>query len=185
MNDKKIIHDLKLHRQKALIEIMNLYGGYTYTIAKNILNGIMSQEDIDEVVSDIFFKVWDNADKLDDNKPLKPYLVSIARNEARNKLRQFRGDMSLDQDEYEKLENNITAGPDYNIEMKEQFELISQVLDESSNLDREIFVRYYYNYEKTKEIAKVCDVSLSKVKMTLSRMRKKMEKILEENGYGR
>ena len=41
MNDKKLIYGLKKHKEKALLQVMEQYGGYTYTIAKNILDGIM------------------------------------------------------------------------------------------------------------------------------------------------
>ena len=72
LNDKKLIYSLKKHRERALLQVMELYGGYTYTIVKNILSGIMQQEDIDEVVSDVYLKLWNHVDNLDETKPLKP-----------------------------------------------------------------------------------------------------------------
>lgn len=186
MKDKRLIHNLKQRKQKALIKVIDTYSGYVYTIVKNIIGEVMQTEDIDEVVSDVFLKVWNNADKLDDDKPLKPYLVSIARNEAKNKLRKNHFVVSID-DETSDIVFEKTSPDDLeeNIILKEQMEIINNVLDVSPEIDKEIFVRFYYNFEKVKEISCVCNVSESKVKMTLSRLRAKMEKALEENGYGK
>lgn len=186
MNDKKLIYGLKKHKEKALLQVMEQYGGYTYTIARNILNGIMQQEDIDEVVSDVFLKLWNHVENLDETKPLKPYLVSIARNEARNKLREYHNRISLDEAGIDALENiEIVNELENKVLMDEQLAIINKVLQSCSDVDTEIFVRYYYNCEKVREIAKQCNVSESKVKMTLSRLRKKMAQALEDEGYER
>lgn len=186
MNDKKIIHNLKQRRQKTLIKVIDIYGGYVYTIVKNIIGDVMQAEDIDEVVSDVFLKVWNNADKLEDGKPLKPYLVSIARNEAKNKLRNNHFAISIDDETSDiVIERDSTDNLEDNILIQEQMEIINSILDTCSEIDKEIFVRFYYNFEKVKEISNICNVSESKVKMTLSRLRAKMTKALEENGYGK
>lgn len=186
MKDKRLIHNLKMKKQSALLKVIDLYGGYTYTIVRNILGDLMQQEDIDEVVSDVFFKIWNNAHKLDDTKPLKPYLVSIARNEAKNKLRKNHFVVSIDDETNDiVVQEQISNHLEEDLLLKEQMEIINDILNECSEIDKEIFVRFYYNYEKIKEISHLCNVSESKVKMTLSRLRKKMAKALEENGYER
>ena len=186
LNDKKLIYSLKKHRERALLQVMELYGGYTYTIVKNILSGIMQQEDIDEVVSDVYLKLWNHVDNLDETKPLKPYLISIARNEARYKLREYHNNISLEEAGNDAFENvEIVSEIENKILMDEQLAIIKKILDSCSKKDTEIFVRYYYNYEKVREIAIQCNVSESKVKMTLSRLRKKIAKALEDEGYER
>lgn len=186
MKDKKLIHSLKMHKQTALLRVMECYGGYTYTIVSNILKGTMQKEDIDEVVSDVFLKLWNNAEKIDEDRALKPYLVSIARNEARNKLRQYNTIISLEQvsqEEYGRVDYSNEL--EDKLIMDEKLKIIKKILDASPPLDSEIFARFYYNYEKVREISVECNVSESKVKMTLSRLRKKMEQALEEQGYER
>lgn len=88
MDDAELIQRLKNRKQKALTQVMDLYGGYVYTIVRNIIGDRMQPEDIEETVSDVFYKLWINSDKIDNKRPLKPYLVSMARNMARNKLRE-------------------------------------------------------------------------------------------------
>ena len=49
--------------------------------------------------------------------------------------------------------------------------------------DKDIFMYYYYYSRKIKEIAKILNISESKTKVKLSRIRKKMRQALERKGY--
>ena len=49
--------------------------------------------------------------------------------------------------------------------------------------DKDIFIMYYYNSKKVKEISKTLKISESKVKTKLHRIRKRLRKELEKNGY--
>ena len=70
------------------------------------------------------------------------------------------------------------------IEQKEKDALIQKELDKLCVEDKRIFMEYYYSSKKTKEIAKLLNISESKVKVKLHRIRKQLKKILKEGGYG-
>lgn len=180
MDDTELIQRLKKRKQKALRQVMDCYAGYVYTIVRNIIGDRMQVEDIEETVSDVFYKLWVNIDKVDDERPLKPYLVSMARNMARNKLRESKIFSPLE--EKELVQEDIL---DQEMEKKEQLRIVEEVLMTLPQLEREIFIRYYYNYEKVRDIAERYGVSQSKVKMSLHRIRNKIKNELEGNGYGR
>lgn len=179
MDDGELIQRLKKRKQKALIQVIDCYGGYVYTIVKNIIGDCMQPEDIEETVSDVFYKLWINIDKIDNDRPLKPYLVGMARNIARNKLREYK--LASPFEEVEIVQEDILCEE---LERKEQLQLIHDILSKLPEMEREIFIRYYYNYEKVKDIAARYNVSQSKVKMSLHRIRKLLKTELEENGYG-
>ena len=48
---------------------------------------------------------------------------------------------------------------------------------------KEIFIYFYYEQRKIKEISKILNISESKVKTRLHRVRKKIKKELEKGGY--
>lgn len=179
MSDAELIQRLKDKKQKALIQVMDCYGGYVYTIVRNIIGDRMQVEDIEETVSDVFFKLWQNSSRLDMERPLKPYLVSMARNMARNKLREHKLFSPLEEEEL--VQEDVLAEE---MEQKEQILIVEEVLNRLPPMEREIFIRYYYNYEKVAEIAKRYHVSASKVKMSLYRIRKQLKSELEGKGYG-
>lgn len=178
MDDAELIRGLKEGRQKALVSVMDSYGGYVYTIVNNILRDRMQREDVEETVSDVFYRLWRNCEKIEEGRPLKPYLVSMARNMARNKLREHRLFSPLEEEEM--VQEDILAG---RLEQKEQIHIIEEALRKLPQQQREIFIRYYYNYEKVADIAERYGVSQSKVKMSLYRIRKRLKKELEGNGY--
>lgn len=97
MNDKRLIIRLKKQDEKAIEKIIDEFSGYVYTISKNIIGEYMSQEDVEEVVSDCFMCLWNNAERLDEEKPISPYLATITRNISRNRLRQMKNDVPIDE----------------------------------------------------------------------------------------
>ena len=87
MNDKHLITKLKKRSQKALDQLISSYSAYVYTIARNILGGAFTAEDAEEITSDVFFRIWQTADSLDESRSISPYLAACTRNCAINKLR--------------------------------------------------------------------------------------------------
>lgn len=86
MKDKRLILKLKQGDSKALNIIIEKYSSYVYTVIRNIIGYYMTEEDIEEVVSDSFVNLWNNSDKLSEDRPLTPYLSAIARNAAKNRI---------------------------------------------------------------------------------------------------
>lgn len=177
LNDAILVEKLKRHNEHALELVMKQYGGYVYTIVHNILCN-MTAQDVEETVADVFIKLWNHMEFLDQEKPLKPYLIGIARNTAKNKLREQTFTVSLEEDEL-LLECNL----DEKLEKKEIINIINEALQKMKSEDRNIFIHYYYNYEKIRDISIAYGLNESTVKMKLHRMRKKLQKTLAERGY--
>ena len=64
----KKIEAYKSNKDLEIEKIINEYSGYVYTIIINMSKGILSDEDVEEIISDVFFILWKNRDKLDDEK---------------------------------------------------------------------------------------------------------------------
>ena len=117
--DRKIIKLLKKSPEDGIKMVIDVYGSAVNTICKNILINLNS-EDIEEAISDTFFKLWKNVDNfnVEKNKSLKSYIYAIARNTCFDKLKSFNcntslfdvdeNDLGIDvnmEDEYSKLHN--------------------------------------------------------------------------------
>ena len=89
MKDKRLILKLKQGDSKALNIIIEKYSSYVYTVIRNIIGDYMTEEDIEEVASDSFVNLWNNSDKLSEDRPLTPYLSAIARNAAHTNKQSF------------------------------------------------------------------------------------------------
>lgn len=159
-------------------KIMQDYTNYIYTIARNFsLN--LSEEDIEEVVLDVFFTVWKNQDKLDVAKSMSAYISGITKNLIKYKYRQNKQVANIEDYEEQLIDfSNIEI-----ILMQNEIEkIISNELEKLKTEDREIFIEYYYEARSIREISKIFSMSESKVKSKLFRVRKKLNKVLKKRG---
>ena len=61
------------------------YSNYVHTIIKNS-NIDFSNEDIEEIIVDVFFALWKNEKRLDINKSMSAYIAGITKNLIKNKI---------------------------------------------------------------------------------------------------
>jgi RNA polymerase sigma-70 factor (ECF subfamily) len=173
LDDRKALRGLEKRNADALAAIMDTYTPYVATIVYNIIGQSMSQADVEEVCSDVFFALWRNADKPKANK-LRAYLGTIARNMAKNKLRECSLELPL--------EDDVLIIPDRDegeiAEMEQRQAVYSAVLS-MAHPEREIFLRHYYYLQKISQIADEMAINAATIKTHLSRGREKLrEKLL-------
>ncbi len=178
MNSRKIYN--YIDSNKLNIELaMNDYIGYVYTVIKNCSCNL-PDEDIEEIVLDTFYTLWSNQNRLDINKDMSPYIAGIARNLVKKKFRNIKSNENID--DYE--EKIADLG---NIELifieREKGYIVKEELAKLKRQDKEIFIMYYYEEKSIKQISKYYDISESKVKSKLFRIRKRLNKVLKKRGY--
>ena len=85
MDYSEVISRLKNKDAKALEQVITEYNHYVTAIVYNILKSCASTPDIQGIVNQVFFQLWQNAEKIDTDRfhDLKPYLAKTARNAAR------------------------------------------------------------------------------------------------------
>ncbi|MDR0813497.1 MAG: sigma-70 family RNA polymerase sigma factor [Oscillospiraceae bacterium] len=154
--------------EDALVKLIDKYNAYVCAVVRGIIGGIA--EDVEEVAADVFFALWNNADKPDPQK-LKAYLGGIARNKAKNKLRERVDDLPLEEDciliEQSSPETNLIAG--------DETAAVKTALLAMREPDREIFLRHYYGLQTVAAIAGEIKMSEAAVKQRLTRGREKLK----------
>lgn len=180
MDDNKILIDFEENGEVNIEKIIKTYNVYIYTILKNSIN---NEEDIQEILSDVFFILWKKYDSLDKNLKIKPYLIGIVRNLIKKKYKQY--NIKYDFENFEVMENQITSDFDIDelLDNYNKIELISEIMKDIPPQEEEIFVMFYYHNKKIKDIAKILNISVSKTKVTLHRLRKLVKKRFKERGY--
>lgn len=180
MDDTYLIKGLKKRRQGFLELIIDKYSNYVFTIVNNIARDYLSIEDIEETCGDVFLNLWNNADKIDTSyKTIKPYLATIARNTAKNRLRANKSyNLQLDD------EILIAEGKVENSLLKEELtEILNECISTLEEPDKEIIIKYYLFYYKIREISETLNLNESTVKTKLMRSRKKLKDMMLERGY--
>ena len=166
LNDTKALHQLQQGSADALKWFMAKYSPYVSTIIYNIIGSKMSTADVEEVVSDVFFALWENSQKVNFNS-VRGYLGSIARNKAKNKFREAGFELPLDEELY--ISEDLSLE-----ELHWEHELQAIVRQEvlgMSEPDREILLRYYYYYQTIPRIAREMGMTPGNIKVRLHRAR--------------
>ena len=177
---KNKIEKYKSNQKLDLEKVIDEYSSYVRTIIKNMANEYLSAEDIEEIVSDTFFILWKNTDKLEDDKMLSSYIAGITRNLVKEKSRVI--NINFDISDYENiLQDNIKI--DMICEQREKVNILEKTVKQLKEDDILIFNLYYYSSMKISEIAKALNISDFNVKMRLHRIRKKIKKEFSKGGY--
>lgn len=177
----EILKDYLVNGKMDMDKILDDFYGYVYIIVKNNVNISITNEDIEEIISDVFLAIWKNSKNLLDTTMVKPYLAGTAKNVIKNKYRMT--DFNLPISEYEeKIADNTNLQ-----KISEENEQDNIIRDTLKTLKQEyynIFIMFYYESRTIKEISKILNSSETKVKVILHRVRKTIKKNLEDGGYG-
>ncbi len=154
--------------------------GYVFVIIKNSKYNF-SNEDIEEIASDVFLALWKNQDKLDIDKEIASYIAGVTKNLILKKQR----DMKNSNINIEDLENALYDNTNIpnQTEENEKSSIVIEELMKMKAEDRNIFTYYYYHSKGIKEISENLNISETKVKSRLFRIRRKLRKELEKRGY--
>ena len=176
--DDRLVQEIREGDQAALSRIIDRYTAYVSTIVWNIVQDRLTKPDVEEIVSDVFLTLWRSADKVRKGK-LKGYISVIARRRAVNALRGSKRDVPLENDELP-----FTApGPEEEYLRQMEYEALRRTVDELPEPDRTIFIRHYYCFQKTADIAAALGIHVSTVQQKLSRGRERLRRALSEGGY--
>lgn len=184
MNDEQIITLFQNRNEEALVETEKKYGTACRKSAGKILS---SQQDVEECVNDALMQAW-NAIPPQHPPNLAAFLITLTRNIALNhwkhehRIKRGGGQITLVLDE---LSDCIHTSEDIE-ETTDKRALVQSMeafLDALNYDARTVFVQRYIAMLSIHEIAEKYQLSESKVKVTLMRVRKKLRKHLKQEGW--
>ena len=173
MTEANALKELKKGSELALEWFIDSYTPYVTAIIRNIIGECMDLADVEEVASDVFYALWENARKV---YSVKGYLGTVARNMAKNKLRSLDWDLPLE----EKILVVAGDNPETALEEREKAKAVKRAVLRMPYPEREIFLRHYYYCQKIETISREMDIPLSTVKTKLRRGRARLGRELEK-----
>lgn len=184
MQDEKIIELYWERNESAIRETQTVYEKYLSKIIYNVLGNL---QDSTECLNDTYFRIWNS---IPPNRPavFSTYIGKIARETAidayrkQNRSKRKASEYTLALDEISECvsgrENTEKA-----VEAKILGKEISSYLRTVSEDKRTVFIMRYYYADSVKDISKHMNMSESRVKSILHRMRKGLKKHLEKEGF--
>lgn len=175
MTELEMIHRLQQRDTVALEAMIRGYNPYVSAIITLVLGHYAKKQDVEELVSDVFYSIWTHSDSLKPGK-VKAYIGTTARNKAKSFLRKHR-EIPMDTDE---IIIPTKETPEQLCLNQECSRLIREAIHNMTEPDREIFIRYYYYLQSTSEIGRYLNMKPGTVRIHLMRGRNALKKILEK-----
>ena len=184
MDDQAIIRLFRNRDEKALAAVEEKYRSYCYTIALRVLG---NPEDAEECVNDMLLDAWRSIPPAGPES-LSAFLGKITRRIAIDRLRSRtslkRGGDEADLTLEEFAEDLPWDGdPANEVEKKELQAAVRRFVNMLSPLDRSLFVLRYWSLEPVAEVAEKLALSESNTAVKLHRLRKRLQKVLEQEGW--
>ena len=184
MQDDEIMQLFRNRDEAAIREADKQYGKGCRKIAREILG---NAEDAEEAVNDMWLRIWNSIPPAEPDN-LFAFLSASVRNCALNRLEAKRAGkrgggeipQALDELSYcipseESVEESIDS--------KLLTESVNRFLDGLKFDARTVFVERYTKLTPVAEIAEKFQLTESKVKVTLMRVRKKLKAYLKKEGW--
>ena len=184
MLENQIIALLQKRDEKALSEIRNQYGNLCFRIAEQMLE---NAEDAEECVNEMLLAVW-NSVPPHEPRCLEAFLVTLLRRAATDRLRSRsrlkRGGTQLAQT-LDELAEVIPAQETVESETDRHAltDALRSFLDGLPEKSAQIFMERYYFNTPVRTIAERHRMQVSAVNVLLHRIRKKLKKHLETEGF--
>lgn len=182
-NDNAILDLFEARNEQALRETSGRYGAICRSVARNILG---TEEDAEECLNDALFGAW-NAIPPAHPQNFGAYFLTLVRNFALKKYaaahteKRGGGQMSAALDEI----SEIIASRDnveHEIDKRAMLDAVTRFLGTLPESQRNLFVRRYYHASSVSELSEMFDMSENNIKVTLSRIRKRLCNQLRKEG---
>lgn len=167
------IRQLQLHNEKALLYVIDEYGGLLKSIIRRHLALLPQQQE--ECLDDVLLKIWQNISDFDENKnSFKNWAAAIARYRSIDYLRQYRKELAAVSIEAAEpaMEDRMLADA-IDAEISEELE---QMLGTLSPLDRELFRKLYVEEKSMDIVSTETGMRRETIYNHLSRSREKLRR---------
>jgi RNA polymerase sigma-70 factor (ECF subfamily) len=161
--------------EDAFRELVNCYKNSLYTFLRRFSN---RQEVVEDIFQETFLQLYINQDRFDTNRPLRPWLFTIAANKAKDTLRKMRrqsavsmgtmadaGDVSIN--EVVNILTSYETTPDQEASWNETAQQVRQIISELPENVREILILAYYEHLSYRHMAGILSIPIGTVKSRL------------------
>jgi RNA polymerase sigma-70 factor (ECF subfamily) len=175
LTDAELLAHYTAGEEAAFREIVNRYKNSLYAFLRQFLN---RHDLVEDVFQETFLQLFSSRESFDMNRPLRPWLFTIAANKAKDALRKWQrtpvvpiGTMADSQDlSFEDMLNTVTSDDTMPYEELEKNETTSRVEQVIANMPenlREILLLAYFNRFSYKQMAEILSIPIGTVKSRL------------------
>jgi RNA polymerase sigma-70 factor (ECF subfamily) len=175
LSDAELLARYTAGDEAAFHEVVTRYKDSLYAFLRQFLN---RRDLIEDVFQETFLQLFTSRDSFDVNRPLRPWLFTIAANKAKDALRKWQRTAAIpigtlvDSEElsFGDVLNAITSDsriPSDNLERTETALRVEQVIANMPENLREILILGYFNKFSYKQMAEILSIPIGTVKSRL------------------
>lgn len=142
---------------------------------------VLNTSEAEDLAQETFVRLWQHRHRFDPAKPLKPWILGIAINLARNRLRWWRRRPNIALEEWTETAEQGSTNEPYGHQRLEHAERSRAVRDAVAALPaelREVLVLYEYEDLSYADIAAALGIAPRNVERRLSRARARLRSLL-------
>jgi RNA polymerase sigma-70 factor, ECF subfamily len=189
MNCVPIEEKIKAEKQRnAILSLSNgnkkafdwIYDQYSEFLYNFVFGFLKNKEESEEVVQEVFIKIWTTRTQLNPEKSIKSFIFTLAKNMVFNKLKK----MEVEEKHRNSLKNtslNIANDIEENINFEELTAVYHNAINNLPTKRREIYLLNREEELSYKEIAMMLHISVNTVKDQISKALKEIRKIVKLN----
>jgi len=175
LTDAELLTRYTAGEEAAFREIVDRYKNGLYAFLGKFLN---RHDLVEDVFQETFLQLFSSRESFDKNRPLRPWLFTIAANKAKDALRKWRrtsavpiGSMTDSEDlSFDDMLNTITSDPTMPYEELEKNETalsVGQIIASMPDNLREILLLSYFQRFSYKQMAEILSIPIGTVKSRL------------------
>ena len=175
VSDSELLQRYRKGDEQSFREIVTRYKNSLYAF----LRRFVSQDDIvEDVFQETFLQLYASRDSFDAERPLRPWLFTIAANKAKDALRKMQrqssmsmgaiadaGEFSLD--EVVNILTSYETTPDEEVSSEETAQRVREVIAEMPENLRGILILAYFEQFSYKHMAEILSIPIGTVKSRL------------------
>ena len=157
--DQELTGLLRVGDEYAFLE---LYNRYKFRITGNLMKLLKSEDLVEELLQDLFLKLWDTRAQLDPEKSLRSYLFKISENMVMDVFRKAARDKrmqvklrSAQTETYSHIEEKIFSDQDNS--------LLQQAIDKLPPQRKQVFMLCKIEGKSYKEVSELLGISASTI----------------------
>ena len=178
--DEALIASIAQGDKRAL---QTLYGRHNVRVYRFALRFLNDEALAEDMVSEVFFDVWRQAERFEARSKVSTWLLAMARNKALSVLRR-RSTEELDEEVAEFIEDP-SDNPEVSMQKKQQTSLLQECLTQLSPAHREIVDLVYYHGKTIDEVVEIIGVPVNTVKTRMFYARKRIGELISAQGLDR
>lgn len=156
----KLLVALQSGSQEAFEQIYRLYSGRIYL---NILKMVKHQGDAEELLQDVFFKVWVKRHQIDPQQSFRSYLFQIAKHTVYNFIRKNKLEKQVQDYWRMHLADGTYTHVEEDFIQKENEEWLKQAIEQLPTRRQQIYKLCKVEGKSYAEVSEMLDISTSTI----------------------